>query len=378
MNLKELVEKRNEKVTEMENILNLAKKENRAVTDEEKANFDNLQKEINKIDNTISMEETVNKMELKRVPEAKPEMSVENKERKTFENQLRGIVNVDTPTTVSDGQVTIPQTIAQKIIDRVVEISPVLQMAERYNIKGKLVIPKYDKDNSSIVMTYATEGTSADSGKVALTSIELNGFLGRCLAKVSKSLINNSQFDIVSFVIEKMSQAIATFIEGELLKGTSQKVEGLSGIATDMVVTSAKATEITADELIDLQDKVVDNYQANSIWIMNRATRSAIRKLKDGDGNYLLNKDLTSTWGYTLLGKPVYTSDAVDTIASEKTPIYYGDLSGLAVKVSENINMQVLNERYAEEHMTGILAFIEFDSKVQDTQKLAKLKMKKA
>lgn len=378
MNLKELVEKRNEKVTEMENILNLAKKENRAVTDEEKANFDNLQKEINKIDNTISMEETVNKMELKRVPEAKPEMSVENKERKTFENQLRGIVNVDTPTTVSDGQVTIPQTIAQKIIDRVVEISPVFQMAERYNIKGKLVIPKYDKDNSSIVMTYATEGTSADSGKVALTSIELNGFLGRCLAKVSKSLINNSQFDIVSFVIEKMSQAIATFIEGELLKGTSQKVEGLSGIATDMVVTSAKATEITADELIDLQDKVVDNYQANSIWIMNRATRSAIRKLKDGDGNYLLNKDLTSTWGYTLLGKPVYTSDAVDTIASEKTPIYYGDLSGLAVKVSEDINMQVLNERYAEEHMTGILAFIEFDSKVQDTQKLAKLKMKKA
>lgn len=378
MNLKELIEKRNEKVTEMENILNLAKKENRAVTDEEKANFDNLQKEINKIDNTISMEETVNKMELKRVPEAKPEMSVENKERKTFENQLRGIVNVDTPTTVSDGQVTIPQTIAQKIIDRVVEISPVFQMAERYNIKGKLVIPKYDKDNSSIVMTYATEGTSADSGKVALTSIELNGFLGRCLAKVSKSLINNSQFDIVSFVIEKMSQAIATFIEGELLKGTSQKVEGLSGIATDMVVTSAKATEITADELIDLQDKVVDNYQANSIWIMNRATRSAIRKLKDGDGNYLLNKDLTSTWGYTLLGKPVYTSDAVDTIASEKTPIYYGDLSGLAVKVSEDINMQVLNERYAEEHMTGILAFIEFDSKVQDTQKLAKLKMKKA
>lgn len=378
MNLKELIEKRNEKVIGMENILNLAKKENRAVTDEEKANFDNLQKEINEIDNTISMEETVNKMELKRVPEAKPEMSVENKERKTFENQLRGIVNVDTPTTVSDGQVTIPQTIAQKIIDRVVEISPVFQMAERYNIKGKLVIPKYDKDNSSIVMTYATEGTSADSGKVALTSIELNGFLGRCLAKVSKSLINNSQFDIVSFVIEKMSQAIATFIEGELLKGTSQKVEGLSGIATDMVVTSAKATEITADELIDLQDKVVDNYQANSIWIMNRATRSAIRKLKDGDGNYLLNKDLTSTWGYTLLGKPVYTSDAVDTIASEKTPIYYGDLSGLAVKVSEDINMQVLNERYAEEHMTGILAFIEFDSKVQDTQKLAKLKMKKA
>lgn len=378
MNLKELIEKRNEKVTRMEDIVNLAKKENRVVTDEEKAEFDNLQKEVTKIDNTISMNNILNKMELKKVPEATGSMSVEDKERKVFENQLRGIVNQDTPTIVSDGQVTIPQTIAQKIIDRVVEISPVFQMAERYNVKGKLVIPKYDKANSSIVMTYATEGTTADSGKVALASIELNGFLGRCLAKVSKSLINNSQFDIVAFVIEKMSQAIAIFIEGELLKGTTSKVEGLSGIATDMIVTTAKATEITADELIDLQDKVVDNYQANAIWIMNRATRSAIRKLKDGDGNYLLNKDLTAKWGYSLLGKDVYTSDAVDTIASEKTPIYYGDLSGLAVKVSEDINMQVLNERYAEEHMTGILAFVEFDSKVQDTQKLAKLKMKKA
>lgn len=377
MNLKELTEKRNEKVTEMENIVNLAKTENRVVTDEEKSKFENLEKEIASIDNTIAMNERVNKMEMKEVKEPIVE-TVENKERKKFDNQLRGIVNADTPTTVADGQVTIPQTIAQKIIDRVIEISPVFQMAERYNVKGKLVIPKYDKANSSIVMTYATEGTTAESGKVKLTSIELNGFLGRCLAKISKSLINNSQFDIVSFVIEKISQAIAIFIEGELLKGTNNKVEGLSGISTDMIVTTAKATEITADELIDLQDKVVDNYQGNSIWIMNRATRSAIRKLKDGDGNYLLNKDLTSKWGYSLLGKDVYTSDAVDAIASEKTPIFYGDLSGLAVKVSEDINMQVLNERYAEEHMTGILAFIEFDSKVQDTQKLAKLKMKKA
>lgn len=378
MNLKEFIEKRNEKVSKMEDIVNLAKKENRVVTDEEKTEFDNLQKEVADIDNTIAMNEAIDKMGLKKVPEVAGAMSVEDKEKKIFENQIRGIVNADTPTTKTDGQVTIPQTIAQKIIDRVVEISPVFQMSERYNVKGKLVIPKYDKNNSSIAMSYADEGTTANSGKVALTSIELNGFLARCLAKISKSLINNSQFDIVSFVIEKMSQAIAIFIEGELLKGTASKVEGLSGIATDMTVTTAKATEITADELIDLQDKVVDNYQANAIWIMNRATRSAIRKLKDGDGNYLLNKDLTSKWGYTLLGKPVYTSDAVDTIVGEKVPIYYGDLSGLAVKVSEDINMQVLNERYAEEHMTGILAFVEFDSKVQDTQKLAKLKMKKA
>ena len=362
MEEKELIENRNEKVQEMENIVNLAKSENRVITDEEKAKFENLEKEIKSIDNTISMNERVNKMELKEVKEPVVE-TVENKEVKIFENAVRGIINADT--TVADGQVTIPTTIAQKIIDRVVEISPIFAMAERYNVKGKLVLPKYDKENSSIVMTYADEGTSAEAGKVKLASIELNGFLGRCLAKVSKSLINNSAFDIVAFVIEKMAQAVALFIEKELLTGTEGKVEGLSGIAEDMTVQATG--EITADNLIDLQDKVVDNYQANAIFIMNRATRNAIRKLKDADKNFVLNRDLLAKWGYVLLGKDVYTSDAVEN------GIYYGDLTGLAVKVSEDINMQVLNEKYAEEHMTGILAFVELDAKVQDTQKLAKL-----
>ena len=372
MNEKELIESRNAKLTEMENIVNLAKAENRVITEEEKVNFENLEKEVASIDNTIAMNERVEKMEMKEVKDT-VEVSVENKEVKMFENAVRGIVNADTM--VPDGQVTIPTTIAQRIIDEVVDIAPLYSLAERFNVKGKLVLPKYDKENSSIVMSYADEGTSATGGKVQIASIELNGFLGRCLAKVSKSLINNSQFDIVDFVVKKMAQAIAVFIEKELLKGTDGKVEGLRGIEADMTVTTASATAIIADELIDLQDKVVDNYQANAIFVMNRTTRNAIRKLRDGDGNYLLNKDFTSKWGYTLLGKDVYCSDAVDEIATGNTAIFYGDFTGLAVKVSEEINMQVLNEKYAEEHMTGILAFVELDAKVQDTQKLAKLVM---
>ena len=65
----------------------------------------------------------------------------------------------------------------------------------------------------------------------------------------------------------------------------------------------------------------------------------------------------------------------MDKMLAGKTTIYYGDLSGLAVKVSEEANMQVLQERYAEEHLLGILAFVEWDAKVADTQKLAKLVM---
>lgn len=374
MTKKGLMEMRNEKVAAMQNLIENAKAENRVVNEAETKQFKDLEAEIKDIDANIEMFDKASKIGM---VEVKPDVavSVEDTEKAVFENAIRGIVNADTPTTRSDAQVTIPTTVWGGIIDKVVEICPIFQYADRYNVGGKLVLPKYDAENSSLVMQYADEGTTAESGKVVISQIELDGYLSRVLAKISKSLINNSNFDIVAFVVTKMAQAIAVFIEKELLHGTEGKIEGLRGITADMTVTVASATALTTDDLMDVQDKVIDNYQGSAIWIMNRATRNAIRKLKDKDGNYLLNRDLSAKWGYTLLGKDVYCSDAMDTMSSGKTAIFYGDLSGLVVKISETANMQVLNERYAEEHMTGILGFMEMDAKVADTQKLAKLVM---
>lgn len=370
---KAMIEKRNEKVTEMENIVNTAKKEKRVINEEETKKFNNLKKEVEEIDNTISMTDEVNKMGVKKVEEDKKALSVEDRERKQFENYIRGIVNTDEPTTKADAQVMIPTTIWDRIIDQVIQICPIFERADRYNIGGNLVLPKFDKEHSSIVMNYADEGTQAESGKVVISQITLTGYLSRCLAKISRSLINNTNFDIVGFVIAKMAQAIALFIEGELLHGTNGKIEGLKGIAEDMTITTESANAVTVDEFMDTQDAVIDNYQGNSIWIMNRKTRDAIRKLKDKEGQYLLNRDLTAKWGYSLLGKDVYCSDAMDKIGAGKTICFYGDFTGLAVKISENAEMRLLEERYAEEHMLGILAFLEMDAKVADTQKISKL-----
>ena len=373
MNVKELIENRNAKVAQMENLLTTAKAENRLPSEDEKKQFADLEKEVKDIDATVAMYDQMAGMSMKKVPAEPVEMTNAERDRKAFENAIRGIVNTTMP---ADAKTLIPTTVWNEIISQVIEISPVFSMADRYNINGNLVLPKYDAEHSSIVMQYADEGTTAESGKVVISQITLGGFLARCLAKISKSLINNSNFDIVGFVEAKMAQAIAQYFEHEILFGTVGKVEGLKGITADMTVTTATATKVTSDELMDLQDKVIDNYQANSVWIMNRETRNAIRKLKDKEDNYLLNRDLTAKWGYTLLGKDVYCSDAMDKMLAGKTAIYYGDFSGLAVKVSEDANMQVLTERYAEEHLLGILAFVEWDAKVADTQKLAKLVMK--
>ena len=125
-------------------------------------------------------------------------------------------------------------------------------------------------------------------------------------------------------------------------------------------------------ELIDLQELVPDDYQADCIWVMNRATRKAIRKLKDGQGNYLLEKDSTAKWGYRIMGADVYCSDNIKALGNANAPVVmYGDFSGLAVKEGEKTEIQVLTERFATQHAVGVVAWGELDAKVEDTQKIA-------
>ena len=378
--LKSLEEQRNDKVIEMQALLDKAKAETRAMSEEDMKKFNALEKEIADIDATIKAEERARDLSLNVVDDKKKEeLRAEEAEERAFANYIRGIVESragDVNLTVGDNGAVIPSSIANKIIKKVYDICPIYQLATRYNVGGTLNIPYYDEKTQSITMAYATEFTELESTSGKFGSIELKGFLAGVLSKVSKSLINNSQFDIVNFVIGAMADSISKWIEKELLNGTADKIDGLKGVTQS--VTTASATAVTADELIDLQEAVPDAYQGPAIWIMNKATRTAIRKLKDDDGNYILNKDATAKWGYTLFGKDVYTSDNMPAMAAGKTAIYYGDMSGLAVKLSEDISIEVLKEKFATQHAIGVVGWIEIDSKVENAQKIAKLAMKAA
>lgn len=371
--LKILEEKRNALLDEMDAIVKKAETETRAFTDDEQKSYDEKALELTKLAANIKSVKEARSLDGKE-PLKNPDSS-EEIETRAFENYIRGVeTRDDTNLTKSDNGAVIPTSIANKIISKVVEICPIYQLANKYNVGGTLSIPYYDESTQAITMAYATEFTDLESTSGKFTSIQLTGFLAGALTKVSKSLINNSQFDIVSYTINAMARSIAKWLEKELLKGTSSKVTGLSGVT--QTVTTASATSITADELIELQETVPDVYQSGAVWIMSKATRTAIRKLKDGDGNYLLNKDATSAWGYTLFGKPVYVSDNMDNIAAGKTTVFYGDMSGLAVKLSENVNIEILREKFATQHAVGIVGWIEIDSKVEDAQKIAKLVQK--
>ena len=384
MSYKNLVELKNDKINQAEKILADAEVNKRELTEDEAEELAEIRDDVKRIKDALKISDELDDSKEKQQKQeqmpggGEPKPTQEQQDTRAFENFIRGRVMHERAGELkkTDNGAVIPTTIAQQIIKKVYDVSPILAKSQKYNVKGKLQIPYYDTTDGGITVAYHDEFTPLTSSNGKFKNIELDGFLAGALSKISNSLINNSQFDIVSFVVNQMGEDIARFIEHELLIGTSNKVTGLSTLTN--AVTTAAGTAITADEVVKLKDSVKDVYQNNAIWIMSPATRTALRLLKGSDGHYLLNDDISSPFGTVLLGKPVYVSDNMPDIKAKATTIYYGDMTGLATKFSENITTQVLREKYADEHATGVISWFEFDSKVQDAQKLAKLVMASA
>lgn len=384
MNYKGLIEKKNDLITRAEAILNDAETNKRELTDDEAQELAEIRDDVRKIKEALKIHDEIKdeKKELKEeAAEEKAEAAaaeeVAKEEERAFEAYVRGVVinkrGTDVNLTKGANGAVIPTTIANKIIAMVYDICPILERSTKYNVKGKLVVPYYDESTNAITVDYADEFVELTSEVGSFDKIELDGFLAGTLTLISRSLINNTQFNLVDFIVERMAYAIKRFIENELLNGTDSKIEGLSGVTK--TITAAATSAITADEVVRLHDAIKDDFQGNAIWIMSPATRTALRTLKSTTGYYLLNDDISSPFGSTLLGKPVYVSDNMADIGAGKTAIYYGDMRGLATKFSEDMNIEVLREKYATQHAIGVVGWLEFDSKVEDAQKIAKLVM---
>lgn len=373
MNKKELLEKISDLQQKMTDIVETAKKENRDLTEDEVKQFDAFELEAKSTQETVDRMEKVEKMQSVQI--VTPE-DPEQKAVKDFCQLVRNGKIFQTDTTKSDNTAVIPKTIVNKVIDRVKEICPIFNLAERYNVKGKLSIPYVDSTNDNIAMALATEFTSLTATASRLLTVDLEGVLAGVLVTLSKSLANNSDVDIEGFIVNKMAAAYASFVEASVLNtDNTATIKGLSTIANTK--TTASATAITADELIEAQDKIKTPFQANAAWFMNPATLTALRKLKYATtGEYILTPDYRAGFGNMLLGKPVYVSDAIDTIATKNTVIYYGDMhQGLAIQESESFEIQTLNELYATQHAIGFVGYTEFDAKIQNQQAITAVVM---
>lgn len=395
--LKQLKEKQRSLITRADEILAEAKTQNRELTDAEAQELAEIRDNVKFIKDRIELIGDVEGLDREcgdgkatTAPVAAEEKKEEDKEiakreERSFEAFIRGAamqIRDDasaSPLTKTANGAIVPKTIAKRVIRKLYDICPILERSTKYNVKGNLAIPYYDESETAITVAFQDEFDELVAASGKFTSINLGDFLIGALSKISVQLINNVDFPIVDYVVDAMAYSMKRFFENVLLNGTTGKVAGLGGNGTDAGVTLSKtaaaATAVTANELIELQDTVKDMFQENAIWIMSPKTRTAIRELKDNYGRYLLQDDISLPFGKSLLGKPIYVSDQMPDMAAGKTAIYYGDMSGLATKFSEDLWMDVLRERFITQGAYGVIARADFDAKVENAQKIAKLVM---
>lgn len=387
--MKKLYEKKNSLLNEMEEILNKAKEETRSFTEEEKSRVEEIKSEIRGLEQVIANEEELRSFDKSNITRAtgNSEKTTEERQQEEVEKEERQFIDavatgeIRNLTAGNNGGI-IPVTIASDIIDTVKELCPLLDHADIYHVAGELRLPKFKATSSSagsvatpIAASYVNEFTELTESTAQFETINLTNQIIGVLVKMSKSLLNRANFDVRSFIVNKVAKTIVEFLEKEMLIAKGDKIQG--AINTTNEVVAANQDKFDTTDLVDLQMAIPSAYQKNCMWIMHKDILKALRKLKTADGQFILNADVTAPFGYTILGKPVYLSDSMPkNIAAGQNVMLYMDASGYAVKMTKSMEIQMLMEKYATQYAVGICAYVEIDAKIADENKIARLKMK--
>lgn len=376
---KKLIENRNELKEKMMQIIASAEAESRCITDEERTAFDRCRDEIASIDSTIAASEQLRELGEPCCVSGSGETEAEKRtlDEQNFLAYVRSAGRSEKRSLdVSTNGGIIPQTIADRIIEEVKELSPILSMVTVYNVGGDLVFPLWSDtkdDGNTLSAAYVDDMQALTASAGKFTTIKLESYIMGVLTLVSKSLMNRTDFDLLSFIVKKAAQEISRLLEHELIVGTPGKMTGV--ISAETGVTAASQSAITADELIDLEMSIPQQFAERACFIMHKNTLKAIRKLKTDDKEYLLQRDLTAPFGWTVLGHPVYISENMPQMQAGKKAVVYGDMSGLYLKFAQGMEIQVLLEKYAEQHAVGVIGYVECDSKIVEQQKIRTLEM---
>ena len=187
------------------------------------------------------------------------------------------------------------------------------------------------------------------------------------IIKVSDELLHDSVFDVASYIAREFARRIGAAEEEAFFTGdgTGKPLGILAATGGAQTgVTAASATAITMDEVIDLFYSLRAPYRKRAAFVVNDATDKAIRKLKNGNGDYLWQPSLTVGAPDMLLGRPVYTSAYMPTIGAGAKTILFGDLGYYWVADREGRSFKRLNELYAATGQVGFLASERVDGKL--------------
>lgn len=198
------------------------------------------------------------------------------------------------------------------------------------------------------------------------------------MVRVPLELLQDSAFDIESLMNDLFGERLGRTANQVLTTGTgSGQPHGIVTASTEGKVATGTAA-LDPDELIDLLHSVDPAYRQSPQcrWMFNDATLAAIRKLKDGQGNYLWQMgDVRTGEPDRILGNPYSVNQAMADIGTSAKPIIFGDFSRFIVRKVMGFQVMTLRERYAENFQVGMVGFKRFDSELLNTGAVKHLAM---
>ena len=388
MTILELREKRAKAWDAAKAFLDSHRKENGVLSAEDDAAYTKMEQEITDLGKEIErlerqealdaeLNRPVNKP-LTAKPGGRTDMEGEDKTgrasddyRKNFWNAMRSKVPMPDVTnalqigTDSEGGYLVPDEYERTLVEALEEENVFRQMAKVIQTSsGDRKIPVVaSKDTASWIDEEGAFPESDDSfGQVSIGAYKLGTMI-----KVSEELLNDSVFDLQSYISREFARRIGAKEEEAFFMGDG-KGKPLGVLAAkggaETGVTAASATAVTADELIDLYYSLKSPYRKKSVWVLNDSTIKSIRKLKDTNGQYLWQPSLTAGTPDTILGRPVKTSAYMPAIAAGAKSIAFGDFSYYWIADRQGRSFKRLNELFAATGQVGFLASQRVDGRL--------------
>ena len=392
MTIVEMREKRAKLWATMEGFLDTHRNEKGVLSAEDDATYaametdlDALTNEIHRMERRDAREAELSKPMNKPLTE-KPEKNAEpektgrasNAYREDFGRHLRGktpIHNVLSESTDADGGYLVPTEFERQIVTELEESNVIRSIAKVITTHHDRKIPIAVGHS---VATWTAENAAYTESNPTFGQKQIDAFKLTDLLRVSVELLQDSEFDLESYISAEIARAFGVAEEQAFCvgTGTNQPTGIFTANGGTVGVTTAAANAVTADELISLIYALKSPYRRNAKFLMNDVTVSAIRKLKDGNGVYLWQPALQAGQPDKLLGFDLVTSPYAPTMATGALPIAFGDFNNYWIGDRMGRTVQRLNELYATNGQIGFVATERVDGKVILPEGIQLLQMK--
>ena len=337
--LKELRIRKNSILDEISSINELAVSEKRRRNQYEERRFSELQKQLDDVDRQIELERGILRSNTMCVGANHETRKVEgkmnmrkflNSDEKNMKVELRAdYLN----TSAVDGVKVNPANVFEQILEGLKEVAPIVGEATVYpSVSGSLAIPK--EGNNAHDAEFLAEGQRSELKKLNLDTVVLNGTRVQTAMRFTREMALNAGVDIEAFVAKKCVENLGHSLEKQAMNG--YHASGFAKITDAEGVEVKEVAAITADDVMELIVGMKAQLLRGAKLVLNRATFAALKQLKAGDGNYIVQPDFLAQPVYRVLGVPVEISE----FAEDNAIMLINPHEALAMLIKNDMQLQ--------------------------------------